>query len=83
MDRGRPGFRRGSSCPALPEIVREGVTGYLADPDPASLTKTIEKALAHPPSKKGFEAEKKRFSWDTAADALEKHYFLTLGNSNP
>ncbi len=65
----------------LPEIVRDGVTGYLCDPDAASIADAIERALDPAVAdnlRANFAAEKKRFGWPTAADALEKLYHATL-----
>ncbi len=66
----------------LPEIVRDGVTGYVASPTAESIAAAIDKALApakdaSTPSslavlRANFPSEKRRFSWDAAADALEK-----------
>jgi glycosyltransferase involved in cell wall biosynthesis len=59
----------------LPEIVHDGVVGYVCEPTSKSIATAIEKFYtgdnaAH--LRANFPAEKKRFSWDTAADALEK-----------
>ena len=65
----------------LPEIVRDGVVGYVCRPDPESIAAAIEKFHTPGAAQKlraNFPEEKKRFSWDAAADALEKLYLLTL-----
>jgi glycosyltransferase involved in cell wall biosynthesis len=59
----------------LPEIVRDGVTGYVCEPNPESIAAAIERFYAPGAAQKlraNFTEEKKRFSWEAAADALEK-----------
>jgi glycosyltransferase involved in cell wall biosynthesis len=64
----------------LPEIVRDGVTGFVCQPTPQSIADTIEKFYTPGTAQKlraHFPAEKKRFSWDASADALETLYSLS------
>jgi glycosyltransferase involved in cell wall biosynthesis len=65
----------------LAEIVRDSVTGYVCSPDPESIAAAIEKFYVPGTAARlraNFAAEKKRFSWDVAADALERLYTMTL-----
>lgn len=65
----------------LAEIVRDGVTGYVCDPTPQSIAAAIEKFYAPGNADRllaNFPAEKKRFGWDAAADALEQLYTMTI-----
>ena len=64
----------------LPEIVRDDVTGFLCDPDPESIAAAIERF--YPPGtparlRANFPAEKARFGWPAAADALDMLYEAT------
>lgn len=58
---------------SLPEIVEDGVTGYLVPPnDPVALRAKIESLLAHPDfaiemGRRGRETVMKRFRWDLVA----------------
>lgn len=62
----------------LPEIVRDGVTGYVCEPTPESLAAAIDKFFTSGKSlRENFPAEKKRFSWEAAAEALEQLYDMT------
>jgi glycosyltransferase involved in cell wall biosynthesis len=58
----------------LPEIVRDGTVGYVCEPTPESIAAAVEKFYKGDNAanlRANFPAEKKRFSWDAAADALE------------
>ncbi len=65
----------------LPEIVRDGVTGYLCDPNPVSIAdaigRTLDPAVAAT-LRANFAKEKPRYGWPAAADALERLYTMTL-----
>jgi glycosyltransferase involved in cell wall biosynthesis len=64
----------------LPEIVPDGVTGYVCEPAAKSIAAAIEKFYAPGNADRlraGFAEEKKRFSWDVAADKLIELYGLT------
>ncbi len=64
----------------LPEIVRDGVTGYLCEPDPADIAVAIERALDPEVAARlraNFAAERARFSWPAAANALENLHHAT------
>ena len=64
----------------LPEIVRDGVTGLLCDPDPVSIAGAIERALDPAVAevlRANFAVERARFGWQAAADAIEKLYLST------
>jgi glycosyltransferase involved in cell wall biosynthesis len=57
----------------LPEIVRDGVTGYVCEPDAESIAAGVEKFYTADNSEQlraNFAEEKKRFSWEASADAL-------------
>jgi glycosyltransferase involved in cell wall biosynthesis len=60
----------------LPETVRDGVTGYVVAPTVEDIAAALEKPMAH--LRANFAAEKTRFGWSAAADALEKLYRLTI-----
>jgi glycosyltransferase involved in cell wall biosynthesis len=65
----------------LPEIVRDGVVGYVCEPTPESIAAAIEKFYMCNNATHlctNFPEEKKRFSWDAAADALERLHAMTL-----
>jgi glycosyltransferase involved in cell wall biosynthesis len=65
----------------LPEIVRDGVTGYVCDPTPEGIAGAIRKFYTPGNPEKlraNFPEEKKRFGWDAAADAIERLYDMTL-----
>ena len=65
----------------LPEIVRDGMTGYVCEPTAESIAAAIEKFYEPGNAeylRANFPTEKKRFSWDSAADAIEKLYEMTL-----
>jgi len=71
-----------TSVGGLPEIVRDGVTGYVCAPDPAAIAAAVERFYAPGNAaalRAGFAEEKKRFGWPAAADALERLYAMTLG----
>ncbi len=65
---------------AHPEIIHDGVTGYLVPPnDPTALRDRIEYILAHPAeaeemAKRGREEVQKRFTWDAVARRCLKAY---------
>ncbi|MDR2913003.1 MAG: glycosyltransferase [Alistipes sp.] len=64
----------------LAETVRDGVTGFVADPTPESIAAAIERSLAPGTAealRANFAEEKKRFSWSAAADAIEELYRAT------
>jgi glycosyltransferase involved in cell wall biosynthesis len=66
----------------LPEIVRDGITGYVCEPNPESIAAAIERFHSPGAAQKlraNFPAEKKRFSWEAAADALEKLFVGKTG----
>jgi glycosyltransferase involved in cell wall biosynthesis len=59
----------------LPEIVHDGVVGYVCEPTSKSIAAAIEKFYTGDNAanlRANFPEEKKRFSWDAAADALAK-----------
>jgi glycosyltransferase involved in cell wall biosynthesis len=59
----------------LPEVVRDGVTGYVCPPEPAAIAAAIERFYAPGNAaalRAAFPEEKKRFSWAAAADAIEE-----------
>jgi glycosyltransferase involved in cell wall biosynthesis len=61
----------------LPEIVRDGVTGLLCDPNPESIAAALRQFYTTGTAaglRANFPAEKLRYSWDAAADALETLY---------
>jgi glycosyltransferase involved in cell wall biosynthesis len=65
----------------LPEIVRDGVTGYVCAPTVEGIADAIEKFWTPGTAdalRANFHDEKKRFGWPAAADAIEKLYKLTL-----
>ncbi len=65
----------------LAEIVRDGITGYVCKPNSGSIADAIEKFHTGDNATRlraNFEKEKKRFSWEAAADAIEKLYDMTL-----
>ncbi len=64
----------------LPEIVPDGVTGYVAAVDAGSIALAIEKFYTDGNGDRlcqNFAEEKKRFSWAAAADKILELYFLT------
>ena len=65
----------------LPETVRDGTVGYVCEPTAESVAAAIEKFFTGGNAAKlraNFPEEKKRFSWDAAADAIEELYRMTL-----
>ncbi len=65
----------------LPEIVPDGVTGYVAETTPESIALAIEKFYTDGNAnrlRENFAEEKKRFSWSAAAEAIEELYKMTL-----
>ncbi|MGI8589370.1 MAG: glycosyltransferase family 4 protein [Chloroflexia bacterium] len=64
----------------FPEVVEEGVTGYLACPqDPADLAAQIDRVLADPAraaemGQAGLSRVRRLFTWDAVADRLEAVY---------
>jgi glycosyltransferase involved in cell wall biosynthesis len=65
----------------LPEIVRDGVAGYVCRPAPESVATAIEKFFEPGNAaalRANFPEEKKRFSWSAAAAALEKLYEMAV-----
>ncbi len=65
----------------LPETVRDGTVGYVCEPAAESIAAAIEKFFTGDNAARlraNFPEEKKRFSWDAAADAIEKVYRMTL-----
>ncbi|MDR2882353.1 MAG: glycosyltransferase [Alistipes sp.] len=65
----------------LPEIVRDGVTGLLCDPNPAGIADALERALNPTTTatlRANFAKEKPRYSWAAAADTIERLYNMTL-----
>lgn len=66
----------------LPETVPDGVTGYVCEPTAEGIAAAIEKFYRPGNAERlraGFAGEKKRFSWEAAADAIERLYEMTLG----
>lgn len=71
----------------IPDLVEDGVTGYLADPrDPAGLAAAIEKALSAPNRREIVASAREtaaRFSIDRTVEAMEKVYrALASGTSS-
>ena len=64
-----------TSVGGLPEVIREGETGYLVEPEnPARLAQAITDFFAYSNQealKKGLEVAKNRFSWDGMVQAIE------------
>lgn len=60
----------------LSEMIREGETGYLVPPDdPPALSETVTRFLetgVESTMREAVQREKKRFSWDRMAEALEE-----------
>ncbi len=66
-----------SNVGGLPEVVPDGVTGFVTDPTPESIAAAIEKFYTGDNASRlraNFAAEKIRFSWPAAAAAIEKVY---------
>ncbi len=66
----------------LPEIVPDGVTGYVAGVTPESIAFAIEKFYTDDNADRlrgNFADEKKRFSWSASADRIEELFALTKG----
>jgi glycosyltransferase involved in cell wall biosynthesis len=64
----------------LPEIVTDGVVGYVTDITPESVAAAIEKFYTGNNAKAlraNFIVEKQRFSWNSAADKIEELYQMT------
>ena len=72
----------GTKAGSLPEIVEDGVSGFLVPPnDPAELRERIDHVLAHPSEakamgKRGRETVLERFTWDAVADRCLRSYGL-------
>ena len=68
----------GTNVGGIPELVREGATGYLCNPrDPKDLAKKIDKLLKSDYKKMGQNAKnlvKKEFDWDVIAKKTMKEY---------
>jgi glycosyltransferase involved in cell wall biosynthesis len=64
----------------LPETIKDGITGLLADPNPQSIADAIQ-TLYSPGTLQKLRAniphEKQRFSWPASADALERLFAAT------
>ena len=57
----------------LPETVPDGIAGYVADPNvPAIAEALVRFASERPDFSDGITAQKKRYSWEKMADAIEK-----------
>lgn len=55
----------------LPEIVPDGKVGYVADPDPASIARVIDRfADERPDFAQGLAREKQRYSWQEFSERL-------------
>jgi glycosyltransferase involved in cell wall biosynthesis len=69
-----------SRVAALPEIVEDGVTGFIVPPnDPAALRERLraldaDPDLAEAMGRRGREAVLARFTWDAAADRCLRAY---------
>lgn len=74
---------------AHPEIIEDGVTGFLVPPgNPAALRKKIERVLSHPVEAKamgrrGREAVLKRFTWDAVARRCLEAYGVASFPAHP
>jgi glycosyltransferase involved in cell wall biosynthesis len=65
----------------LPEVVKDGVTGFVCEPNPESIASAIEKFYTPGTAdhlRANFAEEKKRFGWEAAATAFEKLYGMTV-----
>ena len=62
----------------LAEFVPEGKTGYVCEPEPKSIAKSIEEYFNNP-DKEGMQAEikefKKQFSWSSLLDSIDQLMF--------
>ena len=68
----------------LSEIVADGQTGFVVDPDVQSITRAIEKMYENnrlQQMAKNMITEKRRFSWDYFTEQLEKLYDLLRQDS--
>jgi len=68
----------------LPEIVPDGQTGFVVEPDAQAIAQAIEKIYKTDNLQRMAEnmtTEKQRFSWDYFAEQLEKLYYLTSSKS--
>ena len=62
----------------LAEVVPDGKTGFVAEPDPASLADAIVKFFqpgSIPDLKQNILAEKEKYSWDTFVERLMETAF--------
>ena len=57
----------------LPEIVPDGITGYVAEPSVSAIADALTKfASMKPDFSKGVASQKQKYSWEKMADAIEK-----------
>jgi glycosyltransferase involved in cell wall biosynthesis len=77
----------GTRIEAIPEIIRDGETGYIVDPnDDASLAEKIIALLSHPEdlkdkAERGYAVARSEWRWDlTAKKILDKARELARGN---
>jgi glycosyltransferase involved in cell wall biosynthesis len=68
----------------LPEIVPDGVTGYVCEPTVESIAAAIERFYTGDNAARlraNFAEEKRRFGWDAAADAVTRLYRMTASEN--
>ncbi len=57
----------------LPEIVTDGVSGYVVDPEPLAIAKAMDDFYENDREsamREGVKAEKRRFSWEYLVEQL-------------
>lgn len=74
-----------TSVGGLPELVLDGTTGYVVNPDPASVAKAIHKYFIENKEeefKKNIAIEKKKYSWEKMIESIESLLNQILKNDN-